>query len=197
MFLHTTVLFFSHSLIVRNHFFLSNNLNIEKRLVEKAIQHDRIAQKTIFENYYIQMFNTAFRIVKKEELALDVVQEAFIKVFKYIHTFEFRSTLFSWMKKILINEALRLLKDDLKFESNINETFEEVIEWQDSLTGEYLLNAILKLPDGYRAVFILIEIEGYNHREVAEMLNISVGTSKSQLFYAKKTLQKHLSDLKE
>lgn len=172
-------------------------LNIEKQLVEQAIHNDRMAQKTIFEKYYVQMYNTAHRILKNEELALDAVQETFIKVFRYIHTFEFRSTLYSWIKKILINEALRLLKDELKFENIKNENFNEIIEWQDNLTGEYLLKAILKLPNGYRTVFTLIEIEGYSHIEVAEMMNISVGTSKSQLYYAKKTLQKHLSDLNE
>lgn len=164
----------------------------EKKLIERAINNDRIAQKTIFEKYYIAMYTSAYRILKKEELAYDAVQETFIKVFRYLHTHKYKASLYTWIKKILIRESIRLQTIEQKFELIKNEHFEDTIVWPDHILGESLNKAILQLPEGYRTVFSLIEIEGYTHKEVANMLNISEGTSKSQLYYAKKALQKSL-----
>lgn len=139
------------------------------------------------------MFNTALRIVGEEDSAYDVVQDTFIQVFNSLHQFQFRSTLGAWIKTILIREALRK-KKQLKFESGQNGSYHEPVIWPDDLSGDYLEKAIMDLPDGYRMVFTLIEIEGYTHKEVGKMLRISEGTSKSQLYYAKKNLQKRLVD---
>jgi RNA polymerase sigma-70 factor (ECF subfamily) len=78
------------------------------------------------------------------------------------------------------------------FESIDNVNPESLVDWGDFLQAEYLEKAILSLPDGYRSVFVFIEVEGYSHKEVAEMMGISVGTSKSQLFYAKRKLREKL-----
>ena len=85
-------------------------------------------------------------------------------------------------------------KQKIFFEPIENVGEESVIQWGDFLQAEYLEKAILSLPDGYRMVFMMIEVEGYAHKEVAEMLNISVGTSKSQLFYAKRKLRELLKN---
>ncbi len=174
---------------------MSKQINIaEKTLVDKALQNDRLAQKEIFDKYYVSMYTSAYRITDNKELALDAVQEAFVKVFRYLHTFKYKSSLYTWIKRILVREAVQVTKDNTHFESLDQKVSGEYIEWQDGFTGEYLQKAILSLPDGYRKIFTLIEVEGYSHKEIAEMFSISIGTSKSQLFYAKKALQKILSN---
>ncbi len=139
------------------------------------------------------MYTSAYRILNDRELANDAIQEAFIQVFKILRQFEFRSTLGSWIKTIVIHASLKILKKQkvlvfVDLSDNIKH-----ISWEDPMSGEHLEKAILSLPSGYRAIFLLIEVEGYKHKEVAEMLNISAGTSKSQLFHAKKYLKNILT----
>ncbi|MBV6653754.1 MAG: RNA polymerase sigma factor, partial [Mameliella sp.] len=124
--------------------------------------------------------------------ANDVLQDAFIKVFKALPRFRRESTLGAWIKTIVVRTALSHIKREMKFESLEQNAREEAIDWGHRLDVEYLEKAIQKLPGGYRAVFVLVEIEGYPHKEVAEMLGISVGTSKSQLYHAKKRLRESL-----
>lgn len=139
------------------------------------------------------MYTSAYRILNDHELANDAIQEAFIQVFRILGQFQFRSTLGAWIKTIVIHISLKILKKQKAFvfvdlSDNI-----KLISWDEPMSGEYLEKAILSLPSGYRVIFLLIEVEGYKHREVAEMLNISEGTSKSQLFHAKKYLKTILS----
>ncbi len=139
------------------------------------------------------MYTSAYRILNDHELANDAIQEAFISVFRILGQFQFRSTLGAWIKTIVIHTSLKILKKQKAFvfvdlSDNI-----KLISWDEPMSGEYLEKAILSLPSGYRVIFLLIEVEGYKHREVAEMLNISEGTSKSQLFHAKKYLKTILS----
>ncbi len=163
----------------------------DRQLIIKCLQNDRIAQKELFEKYYKAMFNIALRIVGNEEITYDVLQDTFINVFNNLHQFQFRSTLGAWIKKILIREALRKTKQ-IPPNSGQNEDFREPVIWPDDLSGDYLQKAIMELPDGFRIIFTLVEIEGYSHKEVSQMMNISEGTSKSQLYYAKKKLQRKL-----
>ncbi len=139
------------------------------------------------------MYTSAYRILNDHELANDAIQEAFISVFRILGQFQFRSTLGAWIKTIVIHTSLKILKKQKAFvfvdlSDNI-----KFISWDEPMNGEHLEKAILSLPSGYRAIFLLIEVEGYKHKEVAEMLNISEGTSKSQLFHAKKYLKTILS----
>jgi RNA polymerase sigma factor (sigma-70 family) len=166
----------------------------DKQLINKCLQNDRIAQKELFEKYYKAMFNIALRIVGNEDTTYDVVQETFIHVFNNLHQFQYRSTLGAWIKKILIREALRKTKQ-INPDSGQNGNFREPVIWPDDLSGDYLQKAIMELPDGFRVIFTLVEIEGYSHKEVAQMMHISEGTSKSQLYHAKKSLQKKLADI--
>lgn len=141
------------------------------------------------------MYTSAYRILNDHELANDAIQETFIQVFRALGQFQFRSTLGAWIKTIVIHTSLKILKKQKAFvfvdlSDNI-----KLISWDEPMNGEYLEKAILSLPSGYRVIFLLIEVEGYKHREVAEMLNISEGTSKSQLFHAKKYLKTILSAL--
>jgi RNA polymerase sigma factor (sigma-70 family) len=167
----------------------------DRNLINRCLQNNRLAQKELFDKYYKAMFNIALRIVKDEELCYDVVQETFILVFNNLEQFQFKATIGSWIKTILVREAVRRLKVSFR-ESDLVEKQAESIIWPEDLTEEYLHQAIMELPDGYRMVFTLIEIEGYSHKEVAKMMSITEGTSKSQLFYAKKSLQQKLSHVK-
>jgi RNA polymerase sigma factor (sigma-70 family) len=167
----------------------------DRNLINRCLQNNRLAQKELFDRYFKAMFTIALRIVKDEELCYDVVQEAFILVFNNLHQFQFKATIGSWIKTILVREAVRRMKLNIR-ENNLEVKQLEPIIWPEDLTGEYLHQAIMELPDGYRTVFTLIEIEGFSHREVAKMMSISEGTSKSQLFYAKKSLQQKLANSK-
>ena len=136
------------------------------------------------------MYTSAYRILKDHELANDAIQEAFIQVFRILGQFQFRSTLGSWIKTIVIHTSLKILKKQKAFVFTDLSDNIKFISWDEPMNGEYLEKA-----SGYRAIFLLIEVEGYKHNEVAEMLNISEGTSKSQLFHAKKYLRNILTSL--
>jgi RNA polymerase sigma-70 factor (ECF subfamily) len=166
----------------------------DKKLVEKCLLNDRVAQKELFEKYHVAMFNIALRITGNEDMAYDAVQEAFINAFNNLRQFQFKSTLGAWIKKILVREAVRCIKDEKMLFNSLDEVYDEPVIWPNDISGEHLHKTILELPDGFRTIFTLIEIEGYSHKEVAEILNISEGTSKSQLYRAKKNLQMKLSE---
>lgn len=165
---------------------------LEKRLVEGCLQEDRKAQKGLYDRYKDAMFTLSYRITSDTELAADVLQEAFLGVFRGIDKFRFESTLGAWIKTIVVRTAYKKLRKQVTHESLEEVEVGELLDWGDFLNAEYLEKAIQSLPNGYRSVFVLIEVEGYSHKEVAAMLGISVGTSKSQLFYAKRTLKKKL-----
>lgn len=164
-------------------------------IVEGCRSNRRDAQKALYEAYCDAMFSTAYRILKNYEDAQDVLQDAFIEIFKYINDFRGESTIGAWIKTIVIRKALKKIRS-LKFIENYEENGLEIpLDFLDDLSGQYLEQLILSLPDGYRTVFLLVEVEGYSHQEAATMLGISTGTSKSQLSRAKKTLRKQIEKI--
>lgn len=167
----------------------------ETELIQGSLSGNRLAQKGLYEKYCKAMFTTAYRMTNDFELAEDVLQEAFVKVFTHLETFRQESTLGAWIKTIVVRTALSKLRRKPTFEPYENHFETAVVDWGDYLQAEYLEQAIQSLPDGYRTVFLLVEVEGYAHKEVAELLGISEGTSKSQLFYAKRRLQEKLKHL--
>lgn len=167
----------------------------EADLVEACKLNDRRAQRHLFEKYKDAMFTTAYRIVNDYDHASDVLQESFIKVFKNIDSFKGYSAIGAWIKTIVVRTAIRKIKFESRFESLDHKAHDTPVEWSDELTGFYLDKAIRSLPDGFRTVFLLVEVEGYKHKEVAELLKISENTSKSQLHHAKKNLRKKLIEL--
>lgn len=165
----------------------------EQNLIKGCLNNDRKAQKELYESYCNAMYSSAYRILKNKDLASDAIQEAFIQVFKILDQFQYRSALGTWIKTIVIHASLKILHKQKAFVfDDLSDTINHVT-WEEPLSGEHLEKAILSLPSGYRAIFLLIEVEGYKHKEVAEMLKISEGTSKSQLFHAKKYLKTILS----
>lgn len=139
------------------------------------------------------MYTLAYRLTHDFTTANEVLQDAFLQAFRGMTTYRGDATLGSWLKTIVIRTAFKHLKSVKIFDEITPSVSDALIDWGDSLDAEYLEKAIQSLPDGFRTVFVLIEIEGYTHKEVANILNISEGTSKSQLFHAKQKLRKMLS----
>ncbi|GAB3329387.1 RNA polymerase sigma factor [Larkinella ripae] len=172
----------------------------EHELVARCLQPDRpadrrMAQRLLFERYKRAMFSVAFRMLNDSDHANDALQDAFVDVFRQLDSFRFQSTLGVWIKTIVVRQALRKRQLEWRFETLDEQLHDRSVEVPDNLTGEMLDAAIRSLPDGARTVFVLAEVEGYKHQEIAEMLNISEGTSKSQVSYARKLLRRKLSEL--
>ncbi|NJC26603.1 RNA polymerase sigma factor [Neolewinella antarctica] len=165
----------------------------EKELVAACRRQDRRAQKELYDRYSRAMYTACYRICGDFETANDALQEGFLKVFQKLHTFRGDATVGAWMKVVIVRTALNKLRARKPtVDLPLNHADQELDWGTTALDTEYLEKAIAALPDGYRAVFVLIEVEGYKHQEVADMLNVTVGTSKSQLFYAKKKLREAL-----
>ena len=166
-------------------------------MVAGCRKKNRKIQKLLYDRYCDAMFTIAYRIINDYDNANDILQEAFIQIFRDIKKFRGDSTLGAWIKTIVVRTAIRKLKKENTFTQPGFHPNGETISWPEEMTGDDLEKAILSLADGCRTIFLLIEVEGYKHKEVADMLNISVGTSKSQLHYAKKQLQLLLKDFIE
>ena len=167
-------------------------------LIEGCKRNVRDAQKRIYYQYCNAMYSIALRILKNEDDANDVLQDAFIRVFKNIKSFRGESTIGAWIKTIVIRTSLDKLKKNVFYSHEVidEKVINKIVDSQEShISAEFIEKVIMTLPTGYRTVFLLIEVEGYSHKEVAEMLNITEGTSKSQLFSAKKLLRTLLKDL--
>ncbi len=168
----------------------------DQQLITRCLQHDRRAQQALYDRYCKAMYTTAYRITADFDLAGEALQDAFLRVFQRLDSFEGRSTLGAWIKTIVVRAALQTIaRRKPVFEPWPDEYGETLpTDWgSSSIDALQLEQAIQQLPEGARAIFVLAEVEGYMHHEIAELLNISVGTSKSQLFAAKKRLRDILS----
>lgn len=150
------------------------------------------AQKELYEMYRDILFGICRRYVKSEQDAEDVFIEGFFKIYKNIGSFKGAGSFEGWMKRIIINESLMFLRKRKHFHLSI-ETDNVQIKMDATALNQLQYNDVIKLldllPTGYRTVFNLYVVEGYKHREIAELLGISINTSKSQLILAKKRLQ--------
>jgi RNA polymerase sigma factor (sigma-70 family) len=163
----------------------------EHQLVEGCRNGNIVAQKQLFMQYKDAMFTTLYRITGNRQDAEDALQEGFIKVFGALNTYRNESSLGAWMKTIFVRTGLERMRKQIHF-MDIEAADNKPVHFDDTLSGEMLEKAILQLDEGYRTVLLLVEVEGYKHREVAEMLGISEGTSKSQLARAKTKLKNML-----
>ncbi|MDD4150449.1 MAG: RNA polymerase sigma factor [Bacteroidales bacterium] len=163
------------------------NTTKDEILKKECLRGDRKSQKKLFDTYKNAMFTLCLRITANEEDAKDALQEGFIAVFNGLHSFKSQSTIGAWIKTIMVRTALRKVRK-IWFE-DVEEIKNTSVEFDSDFTGEMLHKAIMQLDNGFRTVFVLYEVEGYSHREIAEITGISVGTSKSQLHYAKKKLK--------
>ncbi len=164
--------------------------DIHADLVKQCKEGDRSAQYKLYELYNKAMFNVALRIVNNRDDAEDVLQESFINAFQNLHSFEFRSTFGAWLKRIVINKALTLLKSKKDFIESWHEGIDREEEEDHhgsevELKVEKVKRAMTHLPDGFRTVLTLYLFEGYDHKEIAEILGIAESTSKTQYLRAK------------
>jgi RNA polymerase sigma-70 factor (ECF subfamily) len=177
---------------------LDQAVNIHDDLIKRCQSGDRIAYQRIYQLYSKAMFNICFRITGNDFEAEDALQEGFISAFRSIHSFRGESTFGAWLKRIVVNKAINELKkrktEHLNEDNEIDIPDEEdTPDYRESLSVDRVRDSINALPDGYRTVLSLYLIEGYDHQEIAEILEITASTSKSQLNRAKKKLREILS----
>ncbi|MFT5167817.1 MAG: RNA polymerase sigma factor (sigma-70 family) [Saprospiraceae bacterium] len=169
---------------------------IHREIVEECKKGGQKAQFELYELYAKAMYNICLRMVKNEMDAEDLLQNSFVDVFTKLDSFRFNSSIGAWIKRIVINNCINFLKKKRMFFEEIDERIgnveEETVDQEPALNLEAVKNAIFQLPDGYRVVFSLYLMEGYDHQEIADILNISVATSKSQFSRAKKKVRQLL-----
>jgi RNA polymerase sigma factor (sigma-70 family) len=169
----------------------------EEQLIQGCIKGDRIAQKHLYDTFSPRMYPLCCRYVKNHDDAEDVLVTAFTNILGRMQQYRKDGSFEGWIKRIVINEALSFLrkKKKMSMTTSIDEIPFDIAGHQqpDILEQEDLLRMISELPSGYRIVFNLYAIDGYSHKEIAEKLQISENTSKSQLSRARTYLQKLLS----
>lgn len=172
------------------------NIN-EEALVQKCLNGERRAQKGLYDQYAQAMYHTILRMVGQKPEAQDLLQESFIKVFKELKNFKSRSSLGAWIKKICVNTSLTQMKKNKKFDLVELEDGAYMEEHTESFNLDVKLihNAIKKLPEGSRVIVNLYLFEGYRHSEIAEILEITESTSKSQYNRGKILLRKELKSI--
>jgi RNA polymerase sigma factor (sigma-70 family) len=176
-------------------------LNIHQEYIDRCRKGDRKAQFEIYRLYFKSMYNTSLRIVKDPQEAEDIMQESFLSAFVKINTYSGKVSFGAWLKKIVINSSLDALKKKRLFTEELNEEMVEQVTAEEEIDADYkdiriedIMEAVRELPDGYRVVLSLKLFEGYDHDEIAEILEISNSSSRSQYTRAK---QKLLSILKK
>lgn len=166
------------------------------KLIAKAAKGNRSAQQELFELFAPKMMGVCRKYMKNNDLAEEVMLTGFLKVFTNLETFKDLGSFEGWIRRIMVNESISQLRKDkkLRFEDeSALDTKEHAAYIDDSLEVEEIQKLIDTLPDGYKTVFVLYVIEGHKHSEIAELLQISEGTSKSQLSKARKMLQTRLT----
>jgi RNA polymerase sigma factor (sigma-70 family) len=173
----------------------------EQGILKGCREGRRSEQKQLYEKFVSPMLAICLRYSKNRDEAEDLVQEGFLKIFQNINTFRNNGSLEGWIKRIMINHALNQYKKNRKvpFTEDVDEINEtdilfssEEIENTKPVPPEKLLEMVQSLPEGYRMVFNLYVFEEYSHKEIAETLNISENTSKTQLMKARRQLQKRV-----
>jgi RNA polymerase sigma-70 factor (ECF subfamily) len=174
---------------------------IRDELVERCKQGDTQSFQTLYRQYSKAMFNTSLRIVNNTADAEDVLQESFLDAFRSLHDFHYRSTFGAWLKRIVINKSINILRkrrnDLVDMESTELQAVpddEPINEEEIQYRVEEIKRMITRLPDGYRTVLSLYLLEGYDHEEISQILNISHNTVRTQYVRAK---QKLLSLIKQ
>lgn len=172
-------------------------------IIEKCQRNDRKAQLQLYNQYCDGMYCVAMRFVKDSMEAEDIVQESFIKAFSKLHQFKAEVTFGAWLKRIVINKSIDLLKSRKQRLIELEEVHLKVVdtskddEWlvSDSIDIDMVKKAIKKLPDKYRYVVMLYLMEGYDHQEISEILDISEVASRTQLSRGKVKLQELLKPI--
>ena len=179
-----------------------NDQHILDDTVKKCVKGDRKAQQELYEMFYSKMMGVCYRYTNNAEDARDILQDGFVKVYSNLKKYNFEGSLEGWIRRIMVNTAIdhfRKQKNVFMVDDEDNYILENSkVESADTIYGQFgerdIMDAIQSLSPSYKAVFNLNVIEGYQHKEIAEKLNISEGTSKSNLAKAKQNLRKLLKE---
>ncbi len=175
-------------------------LNIHQEIIDRCREGDPQAQHDLYRLYSKSMFNTAFRICGNQEDAEDALQESFVNAFKHLKSYRGDATFGAWLKRIVVNKSLTIVKKSSS-ESIMLQEYSESNEWVndslddiDNYSVEVIRSAIMNLPPGFRSVITLYLFEGYDHEEIGQILGVAESTSKTQYKRAKDKLRMILNE---
>jgi RNA polymerase sigma factor (sigma-70 family) len=172
-----------------------------KQMIEGCVRQEKRWQDMLYKKFSSLLYGICLRYAKNKMEAQDVLQEVFVKVYNNIHTYHHDGSFEGWLRRIAVNTSITHYRRNLKhaYQDDIDEVVmrnEEPVGVADlEFTQEEMMSCIAKLPVGYKTVFNLYVIEGFMHKEIADMLEIDVNTSKSQLSRAKTYLQRELAEI--
>jgi RNA polymerase sigma factor (sigma-70 family) len=167
---------------------------MEQTLIAGCLQNDAAAQRELYNRYSPKMLSVCYRFAHNREDAEDMLQEAFIKVFTQMHTFQHKGVFEGWIRRIIVHTCINFLKKNKKFADSVDLEHATNIYVKEEtipsiMQGKQVVECIRLLPIGYRTVLNLYAIEGYSHKEIGEMLDIQESTSRSQFTRAKAMLE--------
>ena len=169
----------------------------EEVILEGCLRNDSVAERELYNTYSPKMLAVCFRYAHSREDAEDMLQEAFIKVFTQLRTFENRGSFEGWIRRIVVHTCINTLKKNKKFNESVDLIHAASISIREETVPavvqvKQIVDCIRSLPIGYRTVLNLFAIEGYSHREIAQLLDIEESTSRSQFTRAKGMLEELL-----
>ncbi|CAH0994517.1 ECF RNA polymerase sigma-E factor [Emticicia aquatica] len=172
----------------------------DRELLEACLRRESKAQAALYHQYKGRFFGICRRYAQSREDAEDLLQDAFVKIFLNLNELRNADQLGAWIRRVVVNVCIDYYHKKVNFTN-----LEEIVElpsqdWENDnvinqMSNQELLSAVNELSDGAKMVFNLFVIDGFSHQEIAKMLNITEGTSKSQLFFAKKVLRKKLEQM--
>ncbi len=175
----------------------------ERDLIKQSLKGDRTSQRDLFDMYSAKMLAVCKRFARHNAEAEDMFQEGFIKVFTNLSKYTGEGSFEGWVRRIMVNTSLKSVSkmsfknESIGIEDHQQKENKLAPEVFSKLSVDDLMTLVNDLPEGYKIVFNLYAIEGFSHKEIAEMLKIEVSTSRSQLLKARRTLQKKIEDLQK
>ena len=169
-----------------------------KQLIENCKINDTQAQSELYKLFSSKLFSISLKYSRNYAEAEDNLQDAFLTIFKKIEQYKYKGSFEGWLKRITVNTVLQRYRSEKVFDI-VNEDITEDVAIEideDDISIDYLLQIIQELPDRYRLVFNLYVLDGYSHKDIADMLDITIGTSKSNLARARQILKTTIEDYK-
>jgi len=169
------------------------------QLIQNCRINDTKAQSELYKLFSSKLFSTCLKYSKNYTEAEDNLQDAFVTIFKKIEQYKNKGSFEGWLKRITVNTALQRYRSQSVFEIVNDELIVDeivTVDDEDDISMDYLLQIIQELPDRYRLVFNLYVLDGYSHKDISEMLDITIGTSKSNLARARQILKTKITDYK-
>ena len=169
----------------------------EEAILQGCLHNQPVAQRELYNRFSPKMLAVCYRFAHNREDAEDMLQEAFIKVFSQIHTFQNKGAFEGWIRRIIVHTCINHLKKNKRFNESVDIINASAIQVREEsipsiVQAKQIVECIRLLPIGYRTVLNLYAIEGYSHKEIAEMLDIEESTSRSQYTRAKQMLEEIL-----